>query len=525
MSKPVIRQYFSGMIVLIILFLTSRLNFLLFHTMAEFISVIIVFAVFMFTWNTRKFIDNDYLLFIGISFVFVGFVDLLHAITYSGMNILPLPEKNISNYPTQLWIAARYLQSLSLLIAPVFLKKKLNLTYIVIIYHLILIGIGLSIFYWHIFPDCYLSDSGLTLFKKISEYIISFILLAAIANLWRHKDKFEIQLRNLLIMSIVATIISELAFTIYISVYDFSNVIGHLFKIIAFALIYKAIIIAGIKQPMEELFHNLNQSRQNLIEHQKKLEFEVQKAVSEVEERNKMLILQSRHAQLGEMIAAITHQWKQPLNQISVLSTALMDAWHYEALDEEFLEKSISNISRVVNDMNTILDDFRDFYAPQTEDSNFELADVFAPLQAMVGKRLQKYDIDLKFDLAPGLIIKGKRNEIVQVLLILINNAVDAIDEKKIKPGIIKIIGSMTNDNIVIIVRDNAGGIKPEVMKSLFTPYVTTKGIKGTGLGLFLARTIIEEHFGGSLSASNYSQGAQFTCLINNNFSSAKLDS
>jgi signal transduction histidine kinase len=525
MSKPAIRQYFSGVIVLIILFFISRINFLLFHTMAEAISIIIAFAVFMFAWNTRKFLNSNYLLYIGISFIFVGFIDLLHTITYGGMNIIPLPDDQVSNVPTQLWIAARYLQSLSLLIAPFFIKKKLNLGLVVSIYHLIIIGIILSIFYWHNFPDCYLNETGLTVFKKISEYLISLVLLAAIINIWRQKTKFDSQLRNLMTLSIAATILSELSFTLYSGVYDLTNVIGHLFKISSFFLIYKAIIVAGITQPVEVLFHDLNHSKLKLMEHKKQLESEVKKAVAEVEERNKMLILQSRHAQLGEMIAAITHQWKQPLNQISVLSTALMDAWNYDALDKEFLEKSIGNISSVVYDMNAILDNFRNFYVPLSDDIDFELADVQLPLQAMVGKRLLKYDIELKYNIKPGIIITGKLNEIVQVLLILINNAVDAINVNQIRPGHIEIIGSMPNKFISIIVRDNAGGIKPEVMDKLFTPYFTTKGKEGTGMGLFLARTIIEKHFGGSIRAGNCQQGAEFTCQINKKSDLAELDS
>jgi len=238
-----------------------------------------------------------------------------------------------------------------------------------------------------------------------------------------------------------------------------------------------------------------------------------------------MLIVQSRHAQLGEMIAAITHQWKQPLNQISVLSSALMDAWDYNALDEEFLQKSIGNISTVVNDMNNILEDFKNFYTPQTVDIDFELSAIDGPLQALVGRRLKKYDIDLIIDIDPGIILKGKVNEIIQVMLILINNAVDAINNSEIRTGIIELLGRTSEGNIIINVKDNAGGIKQEALDKVFEPYFTSKGDKGTGMGLFLSRTIIEKHFGGKISVQNYTDGAIFTCQIPPTGSSAELDS
>ncbi len=514
MTKLEPRQYLSSLIVIILLFFISRLNFLLFHTLAEVFSIVIIFAVFMFTWNTRKYMRNNYLLFIGIAFIFFGFIDLLHTFTYKGINIFFLPEKNITNYPTQLWVAARYMQSISLLIAPFFLNRKLNISCVILTFHLIIIAVVLSIFYWHNFPDCYLDGIGLTPFKKVSEYIISFILIGSIFTLWKHKSEFDHDLMHLITLSILATILSELAFTFYIGVFDFSNMIGHLFKIVAFFLIYKAIIVAGLQKPVEVLFHDLNQSRKKLLEHKDKLEAEVKKAVTEFEERNKMLILQSRHAQLGEMIAAITHQWKQPLNQISVLSTALIDAWNYNALDQEFLEKSINNISSVVNDMNDILNDFRNFYAPQISNADFDLADIKKPLQSLIGRRLEKYNIDLMLDIKPGLILNGKINEIIQILLILINNAVDAISELEVKKGRIYVITRKHESSISMFVRDNGGGIELNMIENLFQPYFTTKGEKGTGMGLFLARTIIEKHFNGTISVRNFQDGAEFTIVL-----------
>ena len=142
-------------------------------------------------------------------------------------------EVTEANCATQLWIAARFLQSISLLTAFHFLKRKLNVYLTLSAYGLILFLLGSSIFWWQIFPDCFVEEIGLTQFKKISEYLISAILLTSMICLYRKKDEFTQEVYLLLVVSIVLTIASELAFTFYVSVYGISNLLGHFFKMVA----------------------------------------------------------------------------------------------------------------------------------------------------------------------------------------------------------------------------------------------------------------------------------------------------
>ncbi len=257
----------TSLLLLVGLYLTSLYNYLLFHSLAEVFSIVVACGIFLVAWNSRRFLENNYLLFAGIAFLFVAGIDLLHTLSYTGMGVF---QGYGTDLPTQLWIAARYLESVSLLIAPLFLGRPLN-TKTVFLFYIgavtLLLG---SIFYWDIFPVCFADEVGLTLFKKISEYLICLILMGAIASLNQKRVEFDQRVFRLLISSILLTICSELAFTFYVDAYDFSNMIGHYLKIISFYLIYKAIIETGLVRPYDLLFRNLKQSEEVLRENEEK---------------------------------------------------------------------------------------------------------------------------------------------------------------------------------------------------------------------------------------------------------------
>lgn len=255
------RNFILYSILLLCLYLTSIYSYLLFHSLAEIFSVIVACGIFMIAWNSRRFLDNNYLLFIGIAYLFVGILDLLHTLSYKGMGVFPGYDANL---PTQLWISARYLESISILIGPFLFGRRLRPSLLFFSYIAITVVLIASIFVWKIFPDCFIEGSGLTLFKKTSEYIISAILAAAIFFLYRKRGHFDPGVLRLLIASISVTIMSELFFTFYISVYGLSNLAGHFLKIVSFSLIYKAFIVTGLQNPYALLFRNLKKSEEDL---------------------------------------------------------------------------------------------------------------------------------------------------------------------------------------------------------------------------------------------------------------------
>ncbi|MBD3182468.1 PAS domain S-box protein [Candidatus Poribacteria bacterium] len=250
-----------GFLVLLAIYLTGFYNYLLFHSLAELFSIVVAFSIFTLAYNSRRFIDNNYLLFMGLASFFIAILDMLHTLSYKGMGVFP---GFTANLPTQLWIMARYMGGISFLIAPLMLKRKLNIGLILIIYSAALSLLLLSLFYWRIFPDCYIEGSGLTPFKIVSEYIISLLLLISVILLYLKRREFETGIFYLLSASIIVTIASELAFTLYISVYGFSNMLGHLFKIVAFYLLYRALVQTGLVKPYLLLFRNLKNSQEIL---------------------------------------------------------------------------------------------------------------------------------------------------------------------------------------------------------------------------------------------------------------------
>lgn len=254
----------AATIVIVVLFLsilytTSLYSYLLFHSLAELFSIAVAAGVFMLAWNSRRYLDNNYLLFIGIGYLFIAFVDLLHTLAYQGMGVFRDPGANLA---TQLWLAARYLQSGTLLVGLLFVKRRFDPRLAWVGFMAVTIALVGSIFVWDFFPAAYIDGQGLTSFKIVSEYFISAGLVAATALLLTERRAFDRQVLYLLAMSLVVTVLSELMFTLYIGVYDNANLIGHLLKIVAVYFVYRAIVQTGLIRPYSVMFRNLKHAEQ-----------------------------------------------------------------------------------------------------------------------------------------------------------------------------------------------------------------------------------------------------------------------
>jgi len=251
-------EYFILIIGIFLTFLLSTYSYLLFHSIAEVISIVISGGIFFIGWNSRKYMNNSFFLIVGTSFLFISVIDLLHTLSYSEMNIFVDYDANL---PTQLWIVARYWQALSYILASIAINKKVNPSYLMGGSVIIIFILFFTIF-TGLFPTCYIEDLGLTPFKIVSEYVINSILLASILILYKLRKEFNRKIFSLLVISINMTIASELAFTFYVSVFDFSNLIGHILKIVAFFFIYKAIIEIGLTNPFGLLLSAMKKSEE-----------------------------------------------------------------------------------------------------------------------------------------------------------------------------------------------------------------------------------------------------------------------
>lgn len=279
-------RYVWGMAILVAtlvgVYLTSLYNYLLFHGLVEIFSIVIACGIFMVAWNARELLQNHYLLFVGIAYLYVGGLDALHTLAYKGMGVF---AGDGANLPTQLWIAARHMEAFSLLLATVFLRRRLAPRLTVAAYTLATGVLLAAIFWWKVFPTCYIEGVGLTPFKIHSEYAVSLTFLATIGLLIRNSRVFERSVLILLIGSIAVAIVGELAFTTYLSVYGPANMIGHLLKVVSFYLLYKAIVQTSLVAPWNLLFRELKQSEEALRELNATLENRVAERTEELEHR------------------------------------------------------------------------------------------------------------------------------------------------------------------------------------------------------------------------------------------------
>ncbi len=242
------------------LYLLSRHNYLYFHILVEMFSIFVAYTIFAVTWNTRDQIENGFIIILGIAYLFIGSIDLIHTFAYKGMNILPVPGADLA---TQLWIAARYMESISMLAAILLFNKRVKAGLIFALFLLASLLL-LALFLLRLFPVCYIEGSGLTRFKKISEYLISSILLISLILFNKRRGELDRKVWNWLASAIVLTMASEISFTFYISVYGLSNLTGHFFKLFSFYFVYRAIVETGIRRPQTLLFQSLQQTKDRL---------------------------------------------------------------------------------------------------------------------------------------------------------------------------------------------------------------------------------------------------------------------
>lgn len=254
------RNVFTVCLIILIFQISVRQNYLLFHTIVELFSIVVAFAVFIITWNARKMLDNNYLYFVGVAYLFVGGLDLLHTITFKGMNVIP----GTVYYANQFWVATRFLEAMTLVLGFWFLNRKkiLNGDLTFIVYTLVSVFIILTILYWKVFPICFVEGAGQTSFKIYAEYSIIALLFAAWYLLYKFRQSFGRSVFLYLSMSLFFTILSEFCFTLYISNYSFTNEMGHYAKLISFFLIYKANVETGFSKPAGLIFKNLKDNEE-----------------------------------------------------------------------------------------------------------------------------------------------------------------------------------------------------------------------------------------------------------------------
>lgn len=234
---------------------------------------------------------------------------------------------------------------------------------------------------------------------------------------------------------------------------------------------------------------------------------------NELKEKNALIMHQSKFAAMGEMLATIAHQLKQPLNALKISLYNIEDYHNLKENDEEYLEILLKSNHKFVDKISKTIDDFKYFFKPQKETKVFNIYKAIEFAIELNMARINNLEIMVNIYGEKELEIMGESNIFSQVVLNLLNNSIDAL--KMIKENRkIDIYFHGKGEEIVIEIIDNGGGIRKEVMEHLFEPYTTTKGNDGTGLGLYIARYILKEKFNGELLVENIVDGVKEKIII-----------
>ncbi len=265
---------------------------------------------------------------------------------------------------------------------------------------------------------------------------------------------------------------------------------------------------------LENSRRELAAQNENLVEILHELEEETRqriRAMEEVREKERLLIQQGQMAAMGEMLGNIAHQWRQPLNVLGMLIQQLEFSYELGEFSQELLEKNIGKAMEIILHLSQTIEDFRNFSSPDKAKSQFRVQEVITKTVSLVDDSFREQQIALAVQGDGDPQVSGYPREYAQVLLNILINARDALLERKSKEALITVCFRSEGGRAVVTITDNAGGVKKENMDRIFDAYFTTKGLgKGSGLGLFMAKTIIEKNMGGRLTVRNVGCGAEF---------------
>lgn len=227
-----------------------------------------------------------------------------------------------------------------------------------------------------------------------------------------------------------------------------------------------------------------------------------------------ILITQSKLASMGEMVGNIAHQWRQPLTHLSYIIMNLKAAQENDKLDKDYLEKKTNEATNQIEFMSHTIEDFRNFFKVSKQKEVFSLVDSINESINLLKESFESLNIKLGFSYEDDLKIETYKGELSQVIFNLLNNAKEEFIKREIGQPKLSIKLLEKENNILIQISDNAGGIDEKIIKKIFEPYFTTKD-KGLGIGLYMSKMIIEKNIGGKLEVENIEDGALFTIYLN----------
>lgn len=485
----------------------SRYNYLLFHSLAEVYHVAVCWGIFFVAWSARPLFRNSYLCILGVASLFTGLLYLLHMLAYKGMGVFPNAGANL---PTQLWIAARFLQAFAFFAASLSLfhpRREINALTPAGIWGLLTLLLAGLIFTGY-FPDCFVEGQGLTFFKKLMEISTVFVFLLSGLLAWLRRDQIDRQVLTLLLASLLLTAAAGLMFIFYSKVDGVANMLGHLLNLASTYCVFRAVIHTGITAPQTLLFYELERRRSEL-------EAEVRERTKALEAKNQEL--EATNQRLNEFAYSISHDLREPLrgmyNFAHFLAEDYRDAIEGEGremldgimrlakrLDAQVLGVlKYSRIARLDLELRPVsLDALLD-----------EVLDGLADMTAQRNVRIERPQP------LPEMVCCGEY--LREVLHNLISNGIIYNDqaEKVITVGWLAEGGPFADGAVpVFFVRDNGIGIPEKHFQKIFGIFRRLHGQDkyggGTGVGLTIARQVIERHGGKITLESEPGKGTTF---------------
>ena len=479
----------------IALWLTSRFNYLLFHSFSEIFSIAIASAVFMISWSSRGYPESRPFVLLGIGYLFVSALDVLHTLSYQGMSVMPATQDDT----TKLWISARALQALVTLCFALLacLRKTIPGALAFAAVGALAVLAVLSIFAWDIFPLCFVEGKGVTVFKKACEYGICAVLGGAIVLVVMSRQVISTQEKGLLIAAFGLNILSELVFTLYISAYGYENLIGHLLKIGSFSFAYQALFATKVR------------GRLVLID-------ELQRSTARLRESESELI--KANLSKDKFFSILAHDLRNPISGLLSLSEILVS--RYDHLDARRVREMCSYLHDGARQSSELLECILQWALAQSgklevRPSRIPLSELCNGIAVLEQPAAQGKGVRLESRVRPEAAAWADENMTATVIRNLLSNAI------KFTPrgGEVVICSELANGSERISVKDTGTGMSPEDLAKLFRIDVHftcpgTESERGSGLGLILCKELVTLNKGRIDVRSEPGRGSTFTLTL-----------
>lgn len=283
----------------------------------------------------------------------------------------------------------------------------------------------------------------------------------------------------------------------------FEWIVASVVGTIVIAALFAVVILQNIRQLYVRLEGVVEEKTKELVELNQGLERRVQEEIEESRKKDEIMYRQSRLAAMGEMIGNIAHQWRQPLNAISLVIQSFQTKQMQGKLDEAFVDKQVNEGLLLANSMSKTIDDFRNFFRPEKEKHYFDIVKNITHSMTMIRNYYAKENIELILTCKQNYEVLGYDNEFSQVIMNCLSNSKDALLKQE-GARYVEVVIDGEEERCHVVVIDNGGGIDEAVLDRMFDPYFTTKHqASGTGIGLYMSKQIIEKQMSGTITAYN----------------------